>query len=405
MQWGRVVATTTRQYHFRMQPYVITPSTVYAPQLQLKRSQNSAMSPSYSNGIRHARSMMKILCGRPWNSCLSRGIMHDNGKDNSRRYTQDIPHLTERDFGNDETSYDMETDLYSREKAEKEVLPRRFQKLTLPLVQRNDSHMRLDRWLKLYCCHKHDKDTVTQSALQKIERRGGFAVVRHDGSIYRRVSCNFRVLEGDRVCISYPHALAVHLFLKSKSMETAEGKSMGPKALEETEQRKFSMPPAWLEPSDILFTNQDVIVLDKPAGVNSMPASGPSISEAFNFMRFLPLNHKIPGNVQVYGDIQRNAHKQRIRITSFRSIAETTSCTRPSYTWSQLGFREGINRSPSLHNGHLVFPEKPRLVHRLDKDVQGVLVLARNRAAASNFGENLKVRDHTKRMCCISIGF
>jgi len=42
------------------------------------------------------------------------------------------------------------------------------------------------------------------------------------------------------------------------------------------------------------------------------------------------------------------------------------------------------------------YPEKPRLVHRLDKDTSGVLLLARTRTMAQKLTENLKHRDTRK---------
>ncbi len=42
------------------------------------------------------------------------------------------------------------------------------------------------------------------------------------------------------------------------------------------------------------------------------------------------------------------------------------------------------------------FEEKPRLVHRLDKDTSGVLILARTRTAAAKLTENLKHQDSRK---------
>ena len=40
--------------------------------------------------------------------------------------------------------------------------------------------------------------------------------------------------------------------------------------------------------------------------------------------------------------------------------------------------------------------ERPRLVHRLDKDTSGVLLLARNRRSAAALGDALKGREAVK---------
>lgn len=49
-------------------------------------------------------------------------------------------------------------------------------------------------------------------------------------------------------------------------------------------------------------------------------------------------------------------------------------------------------------------PEKPRLVHRLDKDTSGVMLLARDRAAAAGLGKALKDRDVRKIYWAITAG-
>lgn len=49
-------------------------------------------------------------------------------------------------------------------------------------------------------------------------------------------------------------------------------------------------------------------------------------------------------------------------------------------------------------------PERPRLVHRLDKDTSGVLLLARSRAVAAKLGRNLKHRSARKLYWALVIG-
>ncbi len=49
-------------------------------------------------------------------------------------------------------------------------------------------------------------------------------------------------------------------------------------------------------------------------------------------------------------------------------------------------------------------PERPRLVHRLDKDTSGVLLLARSRKVAASLGEALKSRNVTKTYWALVIG-
>jgi 23S rRNA pseudouridine955/2504/2580 synthase len=49
-------------------------------------------------------------------------------------------------------------------------------------------------------------------------------------------------------------------------------------------------------------------------------------------------------------------------------------------------------------------PERPRLVHRLDKDTSGVLLLARNRAAAAKLGEALRGREARKLYWAAVVG-
>jgi 23S rRNA pseudouridine955/2504/2580 synthase len=49
-------------------------------------------------------------------------------------------------------------------------------------------------------------------------------------------------------------------------------------------------------------------------------------------------------------------------------------------------------------------PERPRLVHRLDKDTSGVLLLARNRAAAAKLGESLRGREARKLYWAVVVG-
>lgn len=49
-------------------------------------------------------------------------------------------------------------------------------------------------------------------------------------------------------------------------------------------------------------------------------------------------------------------------------------------------------------------PERPRLVHRLDKDTSGVLLLARSRQAAAKLGQSLKHRDAKKLYWALAIG-
>ncbi|NCT12257.1 MAG: RluA family pseudouridine synthase, partial [Rhodobacterales bacterium] len=49
------------------------------------------------------------------------------------------------------------------------------------------------------------------------------------------------------------------------------------------------------------------------------------------------------------------------------------------------------------------FPDKPRLVHRLDKDTSGVLLLARTRTMAAKLTENLKHRE-TRKIYWAAVG-
>ncbi len=49
-------------------------------------------------------------------------------------------------------------------------------------------------------------------------------------------------------------------------------------------------------------------------------------------------------------------------------------------------------------------PERPRLVHRLDKDTSGVLVLARSRSAAAKLGRALKRKDTRKIYWALTVG-
>lgn len=49
-------------------------------------------------------------------------------------------------------------------------------------------------------------------------------------------------------------------------------------------------------------------------------------------------------------------------------------------------------------------PEKPRLVHRLDRDTSGVLVLARTSAAAAKLGRSFKERDTRKIYWALTVG-
>jgi len=48
--------------------------------------------------------------------------------------------------------------------------------------------------------------------------------------------------------------------------------------------------------------------------------------------------------------------------------------------------------------------ERPRLVHRLDKDTSGVMVLARNRAAATALGRAVKARSARKLYWAVTVG-
>lgn len=56
--------------------------------------------------------------------------------------------------------------------------------------------------------------------------------------------------------------------------------------------------------------------------------------------------------------------------------------------------------------GHLKFgaAERPRLVHRLDKDTSGVILLARNAAAAAKLAEALRKRDARKLYWALVVG-
>ena len=49
-------------------------------------------------------------------------------------------------------------------------------------------------------------------------------------------------------------------------------------------------------------------------------------------------------------------------------------------------------------------PERPRLVHRLDKDTSGVLLLARNRAAAAKLAEAMRGREARKIYWAVVVG-
>lgn len=49
-------------------------------------------------------------------------------------------------------------------------------------------------------------------------------------------------------------------------------------------------------------------------------------------------------------------------------------------------------------------PERPRLVHRLDRDTSGVLLLARSRTAAAKLGRALKRRDTRKVYWALTVG-
>ena len=290
-------------------------------------------------------------------------------------------------------------------------LPKRFRKLPpLPVVERDDSNMRLDRWLKLHCCHAdrveggnhyHRSSTsrrrmpkdITQSALQKIERQGGFAVVRQDGAVYRRVKCNFQVVPGDQVFISYPHALSVNLTLKSQVERQERTRSDTSSSTENLTEPP--VPPQWLKSSDVLFANQDIIAMDKPPGIDCMPNSKPSIADAYEFLRFLRSDYQVPESVTLrnrqsgedvsFCDASQPSQGQEMVITSLRSKSK----------YAHRHFSQDHEppmfelMDPQLDATR--FPDAPRLVHRLDKDVQGVLILARNRLAASTFSSQLKV--------------
>jgi 23S rRNA pseudouridine955/2504/2580 synthase len=70
---------------------------------------------------------------------------------------------------------------------------------------------------------------------------------------------------------------------------------------------------------------------------------------------------------------------------------------------------QGGSKTDRHLDGMLAFlsfdaPEKPRLVHRLDKDTSGVMLLARDRHAAATLGKALKERDVRKIYWAITAG-
>jgi len=185
-------------------------------------------------------------------------------------------------------------------------------KVELKTVAEDEAEMRLDRWFKRHF------PLLTHVALQKLLRTGQ---VRVDG---KRAEANTRIAAGQQVRIPP---------LPDFTAEVAPMDRTGkPKPV-------FSEKEAKALRDRVLYRDDDVIVLDKPAGL------------------------------AVQGGTGQNKHLDAmLDLLTYGS------------------------------------DERPRLVHRLDKDTSGCLVLARSAGAAAKLAESFRSRDARKIYWAITVG-
>jgi 23S rRNA pseudouridine955/2504/2580 synthase len=177
-------------------------------------------------------------------------------------------------------------------------------KLQTRTVSADEADIRLDRWFRRHF------PAVTQGQLQKLLRTGQ---VRVDG---KRAEASLRLAEGQAVRVP-PQAI---------------------RALEVTRVEQSSRDTERLKKL-ILFEDDDVIVINKPAGLAVQGGSG--LKENLDDML------------------------------------------------------EGLS-----HRKH----GKPKLVHRLDRDTSGVLLIARSRFAAAKLSEAFRERDTQKIYWGVTLG-
>ncbi|RJF88369.1 RluA family pseudouridine synthase [Oleomonas cavernae] len=179
-------------------------------------------------------------------------------------------------------------------------------------VEAADTEMRLDRWFKRHF------PALSHGRLEKLLRTGQ---IRVNGG---RVKAADHVATGDEIRVP-PLGEA-----PKPGRETAAAKGMSPKVLEIAEALRRA----------IIHRDQDVIVVNKPAGLAVQGGSG--LDDAH-------LDAALDG---------------------------------------------------------LIFDgtERPRIVHRLDKDTSGVLVLARTRLAAAALTKSFRARDAVKTYWALTAG-
>ncbi|MDH5188368.1 MAG: RluA family pseudouridine synthase [Rhodospirillaceae bacterium] len=177
-------------------------------------------------------------------------------------------------------------------------------------ISDEDSEQRLDRWFK------HRYPGITQGRLQKMLRGGN---IRIDGK--RVKEAGTRLIAGQQVRVP---PLDDDAYKKNEAVRSS------PKVSIEDENALVN---------SIIYKDQHVLVIDKPAGLAVQGGSGTT--------RHLDM---------MLGALTLDAN------------------------------------------------ERPRLVHRLDKDTSGVLVLARNRKAAKFLGNAFQTKDVRKAYWAIVVG-
>ena len=278
---------------------------------------------------------------------------------------------------------------------------------SLGTITASDDGIRFDRYMQLSFLipEKESTDTPVNNTknnnlveipialLQRLARQKVFYVQKSDGTISStHITCSTRLSQKDTIIVNNPDIYKLFTNKSKYNISTSatnivsSGSTIGSSTSSNSDNGASKPPPTptsvtitippWIRTS-IKYIDKDIIIISKPTGIASQPGgeentkSNPSSS----LTTYLP----------IYEQVLNQYNPEKHNLSSVNSLfynVISNYTTRPNTITLPIS---------STDEG-----ERLRVVHRLDKDVSGLLIIARSREAAAKLSHHFSLNSTTE---------